>query len=187
MEVELKSEGRARHLNSAVAITVVILSVVMAVSKIKDDNIVQAMQNAKADALDTWAEYQAERLKLHFAEQSRLLVDLQGNVALSDPVKAKVAAIEADIKRYDEASKSLADKAKGFQATYDALNFRDDQFDMSDAALAISLSLAAVAALTALWWLLGISWLFGAFGATMAAAGFLQWAIHPDWLVALLS
>src|SRR4051812_39279849 len=73
MEVELKAEGRARALNNAVAITVVALSVFMAVSKIKDDNIVQAMQAAKADALDTWNEYQAERLKLHFAEQTSMM------------------------------------------------------------------------------------------------------------------
>jgi hypothetical protein len=53
MEVELKSSGHARTLNRAVAVTVVVISIFVAVSKIKDDNIVQAMQAAKADVLDT--------------------------------------------------------------------------------------------------------------------------------------
>ena len=39
-------EGSDRRLNRLVAITVVMLSVAMAVGKIKDDNIVQAMQAA---------------------------------------------------------------------------------------------------------------------------------------------
>jgi len=54
-------ERSDKKLNNAVAITVVILSVFMAISKIKDDNIVQSMQVAKADAVDTWGEYQATK------------------------------------------------------------------------------------------------------------------------------
>src|SRR4051794_35878692 len=137
MEVELKAEGRARALNNAVAITVVALSVFMAVSKIKDDNIVQAMQGAKADALDTWNEYQAERLKMHFAEQTSVITRLQPGSAPAD-VQATIANLPAKIAAYDRQSKDLAEKAKAYQADYDALNFRDDQFDLSDAGLAIS-------------------------------------------------
>ena len=40
-------------LNNWVAISVAIISVFMAVSKVKDDNIVQAMLQAKSDAVDT--------------------------------------------------------------------------------------------------------------------------------------
>jgi len=39
----------------------------MAISKIKDDNIVQSMQVAKADAVDTWGEYQATKIKHHLS------------------------------------------------------------------------------------------------------------------------
>ena len=39
-------------------------------------------------------------------------------------------------------------QAKQDQATYDALNYRDDQFDLSDAALALALSLLAAGAAT---------------------------------------
>src|SRR6185369_6837370 len=61
------SEAKNR-LNNWVAITVAIVSVFMAVTKVKDDNIVQAMLQTKSDAVDTWNEYQAKKVKQHMAE-----------------------------------------------------------------------------------------------------------------------
>ena len=61
------SEAKNR-LNNLVAISVAIISVFMAVTKVKDDNIVQAMLQAKSDAVDTWNEYQSKKLKHHMAE-----------------------------------------------------------------------------------------------------------------------
>lgn len=178
MEIEIKPEAKLARLNNAVAITVVFLAVFMAVSKIKDDNIVQAMQAAKADAVDTWNEYQAARLKLHMSQQS---------LAVLGPDRTFQPVIEAAITKYEADSKSLAARARGFEERYDALNFRDDQFDLSDAALAISLSLSAVSVLVGLWWLLGIAWAAGAVGLLMGVAGFAGWSIHPDWLIGFLS
>ena len=47
-------------LNPAVAITVALLATFMGICKVKDDNIVQAMQQAQADKVDHWAFFQAE-------------------------------------------------------------------------------------------------------------------------------
>jgi hypothetical protein len=49
METDAKSEAANRRLNDLVAVTVVILTVFMAISKVKDDNINQAMQKAKSE------------------------------------------------------------------------------------------------------------------------------------------
>ena len=68
MEADTKSEGADRRLNDLVAVTVVILTVFAAISKVKDDNINQAMQKAKSESVDAWAEYQAARIKLHVDE-----------------------------------------------------------------------------------------------------------------------
>ena len=184
MEIELKSEGAARTLNNAVAVTVVIISVFMAVSKVKDDNIVQAMQAAKAESVDRWNQYQADRLKFLIAEQGiRLSKDF---AATGADAKAQIAQFQSDMDHYQANSKADVEKAKTAEASYDALNVHDDQFDMSDAGLAIALSLAAVAALTSLWWLLGVSWLFATCGLVMGLAGFLGWNLHPDWIASLL-
>ncbi|MGC4062288.1 MAG: DUF4337 family protein [Aquabacterium sp.] len=42
-------EARKARLNAAVAITVAVLATFMGICKVKDDNIVQAMQQAQAD------------------------------------------------------------------------------------------------------------------------------------------
>ena len=187
MELEISTEGAAKKLNRAVAMTVVMLSVFMAVAKIKDDNVVQAMQAVKTDMVDSWNEYQAARLKLHMMEQTGEIIRITAGPTLSAEVVTKLAAIEAEKQRYQNRSDALAAKAKKFEELYDGLNLHDDQFDLADAALAISLSLAAVAALTGMWVLLFISWGFGGFGLLMGIAGFAGWSLHPDWLVSILT
>ena len=59
------------RLTTHVAITVALLATFLGVCKVKDDNIVQAMLQAKSDAVDTWGEYQAKRIKHHIVELGR--------------------------------------------------------------------------------------------------------------------
>lgn len=179
------------RLNNAVAITVVLLSVFMAVSKIKDDNIVQAMQQAKADSIDTWSEYQSKKLKLHLAEsalhQAVLLQATNGTAANQSLFSEEIKTQKDAIIKYEKESAALQQKAKDFGKSYDEMNYHDDQFDMSDALLAIALAVAAVSALITNWWLLGLAWVSGGFGILFGLSGFAGWAFHPGWLAALLS
>src|SRR5947209_17731595 len=57
---------RAR-LNTRVALTVALLATFLGVCKVKDDNIVQAMQQAQADKLDHWNFYQARNIRQEVA------------------------------------------------------------------------------------------------------------------------
>ena len=189
MELEISAEAKDKHLNNWVAITVVILSVFMALCKIKDDNIVQAMQQAKADAVDTWSEYQAKKIKSHLAENALRQTTLLATTGLIKPdqVQAEQRAVAAELERYRTQSLAIETKAKAQEKLYDTLNFHDDQFDMSDAALSIAIAVAAVAALTDKWTLLLFAWGSGAFGILFGLAGFLGWRLHPEWLVSLLT
>ena len=89
----------------------------------------------------------------------------------------------------DQAAKkdSLRVQAQADQATYDALNYRDDQFDLSDALLALAISLLAMTALTHKRWLYAVAMVPTAFGVLMGLAGLLGWHIHSDLLARLLS
>src|SRR3954469_25174968 len=49
--------------NNAIAIIVELISAFLAVSKIKDDNVVQAIQRAQALTVDAWNQYQAKRMR----------------------------------------------------------------------------------------------------------------------------
>src|SRR6478672_4886671 len=91
------------RLNDYIAVTVVILTVFLAVSKVKDDNIVQAMQKAQSTSVDAWAEYQSTRVKLHVDENGLATLRLlESSNSIDKAVAAKqVAEYEADIKKYE--------------------------------------------------------------------------------------
>ena len=56
-----ESDASRDSFNNKIAIAVALVSAFMAVSKIKDDNIVQGMAKAQAETVDFWNEYQARR------------------------------------------------------------------------------------------------------------------------------
>lgn len=114
------------RLNPAVAVTVALIATFMGICKVKDDNIVQAMQQAQADKIDHWAFYQAR-------------------------------------------------------------NLREELADLSDALLAIAISLLAISSLTQLWWLYLLSLVPAGFGVLMGLSGLAGWSIHPSALIRLLS
>jgi hypothetical protein len=188
-EKSSESESKER-LNNWVAICVAVLAAFMAVAKVKDDNIVQAMLQAKSDAVDTWSEYQSKRIKHHLLELGR-----DQTIALHDAAVKQASAdfdgqmkhYESELARYQNDEAELQKKARAFEARYDTLNYRDDQFDLSDAALSVSIAMLAVTALTKKKWLLLVSMGFGVFGVVMGVAGLAGLHLHPDWLTRMLS
>jgi hypothetical protein len=112
---------------------------------------------------------------------------LESGGQVDKALAAKQAAeYEADIKKYEGRSKETRAKAERFEAEYDRLNFRDDQFDMSDVFLAIAIALSAVASLVDFYWLLYVAWGSGALGLGFGIAGFAGWNFRPEWLAGLL-
>jgi len=176
------------RLNDMIAVTVVILTVFLAVCKVKDDNIVQAMQKAQSGAVDAWAEYQSTRVKLHVDENGLSTVRLLETAGTIDKAVAarQAAEYEADIKKYEARSKETRGKAEALEKEYNDLNTRDDQFDASDAFISIAIAVAAVAALVDLWWLLYLAWASGVIGIIFGAAGFAGISLRVGWLATLL-
>ena len=183
-------ETRSARLIATVAVTVAVLATFMGICKVKDDNIVQAMQQAQADKLDHWAFYQARNLRQEVAEAT--LTQLQ--LARGTAPAAAAAGYDTAIARYralasEQAAKkeALRAQAEQDQQTYDALNYRDDQFDLSDALIAIAIAMLAVTALTGLWPLYWAALLPTAAGVLMGVAGLTGLHLHPTALVRLLS
>ena len=190
-ELLTESGDKSRdRFNNWIAVSVAILAAFMAVTKVKDDNIVQAMLQAKSDAVDSWNEYQSKRIKHHLVELGhdqatamRANAPPQSATVLEDELKR----YDSDMARYGSDEKDLQAKARGLEDKYDALNYRDDQFDLSDAGLSVSLAMLAVTALTRKRWLLWTSLVFAAFGVAMGLAGLTGLPLHPNWLSKLLS
>src|SRR5262245_59662490 len=182
-ELLLGSESKDR-LTNWVAISVALLAAFMAVTKIKDDNIVQAMLKSKSDAVDTWSEYESKRIKHHLLELGR-----DQNIALreteakqsSTTLDGQLKHYESEIARYQKEEGELQQKARGYESQYDALNYRDDQFDLSDAALSISIAMLGVTASDRKERCVWRALVVGGCGVVLGKAGLAGLRIHPGW------
>jgi hypothetical protein len=179
-----------KWLNNAVAVTVALLATFMGICDVKDDNIVQGMLAAQADKIDYWAFYQARNIREEIARANVVQLRLQADGAAPDRKTSYDSAIKdyeklaSDQNKKKEELKVLAEQA---QKNYDALNFRDDQFDLSKAAIALAISMLAIAALTQLWWMFLLSLVPSLFGVVMGIAGLTGGSLHPTFLITPLT
>ncbi len=184
MDIDVSAEAKDKRLNRQVAITVVGLSVFMGLGNIKDGNIVQAMAQAQANAVDRWGEYQATRTKQHIVDTAA--AQLRATAGTAPAMAATLAVFSTESAKYRAETPRLATEARGFSDQYDALNVHDDQFDASEALISTAISVVAVAALVESFGVLWLAWAFGAFGVFMGLCGFLGWGFHPDVLSTIL-
>jgi hypothetical protein len=188
--MEPNSSDAKERINNYVAVTVALLAVFMAVTKVKDDNICQAMVKAKSEEVNTWSYYQSKSVKQNLAELGRAQLTGLACTATGDAqtqIKGQITRYDSEIARYESEKAEIKQKAEKLEKEYNALNFRDDQFDLSDATLSISLGILAVTALTGKRSLLITSWAVGGFGALLGIAGLIGLSLHPDWIIKLLS
>lgn len=170
MELELKMESR---LSAYVALTVVIVSVFMAMCKLKDENLVDGMIHSDMKAVDTWGEYQAERIKLHDDENDAGVLKLAAG-ANPQAVAAEIARLDAKASGYQKSSADLKKEAAGYEKSYEKKEVTHAEFDLVDALCAITLALAAVAALADYVLLLYIAWGVGVLAVVLGSSALLS-------------
>src|SRR5258708_32029186 len=189
-ETTVEAKKSKSNLNTIVAISVALLATFMGICKVKDDNIVQAMQQAQADKIDNYSWYQARNIREEVANATVAQLTAQAAAA---PAQAK-PVFEDKLKAYQALAQEQAEKKKIQQAdadkadqTYNQLNFHDDQFDLSDAMLALAISLLSLTALTQKRRLFGLAMFPTVFRVEIGLAGLLRWRAHPDSLPKFLS
>lgn len=173
------------RLHSVVAIMVALTATLMALGNVKDGNIVQAMQQAQARSVDTWAYYQSKSTKQHLAETMVSQVELQSLVVPAQgPVRARLDSLRAhwqrEVVRYGAEKDSVQHAARDLEHEYDALNVHDDQFDLAEACFSIALATYGISALTRRRWLLVMGVALTLAGTLMTLAGFLGGSLHSD-------
>lgn len=192
--LEEKDSGgskREDHLNSWVAVAIAILAAFMGICSIKDGNIVQSMQQAQAKSIDTWNYYQAKNIRQDVYQTTADELQLQA-AQQTAPSGSSAFAIEVD--KYQKLAdnektkkEKLKSDAEGYDKDYDKYNFHDDQFDLSDAAISLAISLLAVTALTKKRWLFWAAMVPAVFGILMGLAGLFGWNFHPNALISPLT
>src|SRR5512140_2140041 len=87
------------RLNTWVAITVALLATFMGICKVKDDNIVQAMQQAQADKIDHWSFYQARNIRQEVAQSAvTQLTEAKAMTSAKGPAEQRM--LDSSIARY---------------------------------------------------------------------------------------
>jgi hypothetical protein len=189
---DVQEHAAESRFNGYIALFVAVVATFMALCNVKDGNVVQAMQQAQAKAIDQWAYYQSKSTKQHIAENTAdmLKVQLDMNPGLKAElrakVEAKIAAQEAAAKKYEKEKELIRVQAEGAAKDYDAMNVHDDQFDLAEACLSVAVALAGVTALTKKRWLFGVAFVFSGIGFLYGLAGFFHWALHSDLMAKVL-
>lgn len=189
--LEKAAEDNHDALHNLVAILVALSATFMALCNVKDGNVVQAMAQHQAQAVDAWSYYQSKSTKQHLAESTaeQLRVQRELNPPARDKaprLDALIAKHEAQAARYEQEKEQISREALGHERAYADLNVHDDQFDMAEALLSVALAMYGITALTKKRWLLGVAFAFSATGILLGLAGFLGWNLHPEWLAKLL-
>ena len=86
------------------------------------------------------------------------------------------------IARQNKETDEVKASAEGYDKEYDRLNVHDDQFDLTDALLAISIALFALTSLTQKAWLYGLALIPTAFGVVFGFAGLFNTGLKAEVL-----
>jgi hypothetical protein len=185
------------RLNNRIALTIALLVSFLALSTIKSNNVDQAVAQAQAERNNSWAWYQAVRVREDMASYE--LANLQrmaraeiptaagATPAETNPLAADIREQEAELGRVRERKDEVEQRAQGAEADFARLSVIADQYDFSDALLAIAMSLLAVCALAKVRWLYWFSLLPALTGLAWGVAAMLKFAIPAQTLTAWLN
>src|ERR1700733_10809999 len=177
----LEEAGKSK-INSLVALFVAITATFMAICNVKDGNIVQSMDQAQAHSIDAWSYFQAKSTKESNAENTLELIRIQ-KMPGSDTLIKKY---EAAIARYEKEKAEIKSQAEGYQKQYDDINLFDDQFDMTEALLTISIAMFGITSLTQKKWLLYFASAVSLTGIILGLTAFMKISLHSDLVSKIL-
>jgi hypothetical protein len=183
----------SERFNNRIAMTIALLVTFLALSTIKSGNADQAVAQAQAERNNSWAWYQAVRVREDMAtyelQHLQRLARTQDAAVVTEvqALAAEVTAQEGELARVRERKDEVEQRALGAEADLARLSVIADQYDFSDALLAIAMALLAVCALARTRWLYWFSLLPAAGGITWGIAGMLKYAIPAQALTAWLN
>lgn len=169
-------------MNSRVAIIVSLVATFMALCNIKNSSMIQSMSQAQAHSIDAWSYYQAKSTKQNLALNTIELLKLQ-----SQKVDEKVLkGYEAKVEQYDKEKEEIKKEAQEFEKKYTEIHEFNDQFEITEALLSISIALFGITALTQKKWLFGFAVILSTLGAVLGTTGFLKISLLGEWVTRIL-
>lgn len=186
---ETKQEKAESSLETWVGLMVVITATFLGISNVKDNNIVQKMQQKQVDQNNNWAWFQARNIRMGVYEAASEEMSLPNPEtpdlkAKREAMSAKYMSMAKSQEKKMEAQKEAAEQAS---KDYDDLNKIDDKFDLCDALLALSMALMGVTALIKRWWLFFLALFPFALGLYIGIAGFAGFDVQLPFLEAFMN
>jgi uncharacterized membrane protein len=175
-QAEELAEDRARlRLNTLVAITVALLATFLGICKIKDNNLVLAMEHSQATSIDGWNFYQAKNIREAVYQSAADGFAIQAASASAPDARvayAKMATQYANWAKDQDAKKAEPQKqAQDADKSYEHNKQHHDIFDLEEALISVAVSLFAVTSLTQRRWLFGIALVPSVGGVILGLAG----------------
>ena len=187
---ESVEHARESKLNSRIAIFVAITATFMAICNIKGGNIVQNMSKAQSRAVNSWAYFQSKSTKQNLAASTVEILEGQ-HLNAKDPsvkleIEKQISKNKEKIARYEKEKMEIKAEAESQEKAYDDMNVFDDQFDMTEAMLSISIAMFGLSALTQkkplFYFALGLSFL----GMFLGFSAFFKISVHSDFISNIL-
>src|SRR5690348_16182018 len=114
LQEQIDAHEKKGKLNSLVAVFVAITATFMALCNVKDGNIIQSMQQAQANMLDSWSYYQSKSTK-EDAEVNTVDILKEQNAAGNEAIIEKY---EEKIARYEKEKAEIKAQAEGYKKEY---------------------------------------------------------------------
>ena len=185
----LAEERRDSRLNSWVAISVALLATFVAICTVSERGLVKDMQYELTQSLDNWQFYQARNIRGVVAQTAADQFAIESQTS-SGAAKALFAKKAAQYKKMADEQNAMKKEQKAAaqkaDAAYETLKKRDEHFELSEAVLAIAVSMLALTSLTHKKWLFFFAMIPTALGMFLGIAGLAHPRLPLDSLSRLL-
>lgn len=185
--IERANESR---LNSKIAIFVALTATFMAICNIKGGNIVQNMSKAQSKAVNNWAYFQSKSTKQNLSENTIEMLSSQllstTNLEAKTEIEKKISGYKEKVARYEKEKSEIKLDAESEEKSYDAMNVFDDQFDMTEAILSISIAMFGLSALTQKKQLFYFALSLSTLGVIFGLSAFFKISLHSDFISNIL-
>lgn len=187
---ESMEHARESKLNAKIAIFVALTATFMAICNIKGGNIVQNMSKAQSKAVNSWSYFQSKSTKQNLSENTVEILSsqlLNPNTALAKAdIEHKIAKYKEKIAKYETEKNEIKKTAEAEEKSYDDMNVFDDQFDMTEAILSISIAMFGLSALTQKKQLFYFALSLSTLGIILGLSAFFKITLHSDFISNIL-
>lgn len=182
----MADDAQQERTNNLVALTIAVLAAFVAVASIKASNVEQRMEQAQAERNNSWAWYQAVRVREDMATYQLANLERAARTAPDTALAAEITEQQAEVGRVRARKDEVQARALAAEAEHARLSTFDDQYDISGALISIAMAILAVCLLIRARWLFWFSLAPGLIGIAFGLTAMLQIPVQVGQLIGWL-